>query len=424
MKKVTGRLVFIVTMLCLNAAGFAVSAGPAAAEDVVKIGFNYPETGPYAKEGLNQRRAADLATEEINAAGGILGKKVQLVYRDSKSNARVSTANAIELFDKEGVQMIFGGVSSGVALAVGEVAKQKNKIFFGTVTASTEVTAEKGSKTTFREWYDSYMAANALSGYMNSNFAGKKTFYVTSNYSWGWTTEAAFRKFTKTTDNTVHKAMLTKLGATDYNDVLSIAKDSKPAVLVLILFGQDLEIGLKQAYDMGIMKHTQIIIPHITLDVAMAVGPKVMEGVVGTTYWDWQVPYKFNYPKGKAFVENFAKKYNRYPTVTGAPAYVILQQYKDAVERAKSFETTAVIKTLEGHKYTGVKDEQYWREFDHQSIGTVYAIKGKPAAEVNKDKFKQDFFEIISSMKGDHAAIGKEEWIKNRAKVGMPATLE
>ncbi len=424
MKKIRGCLVFLITLLCANATVFTVSGGSAAAEETVKIGLNYPETGPYAKEGLNQRRSADLAAEEINAAGGILGKKVQLVYRDTKANAKVGKETAIELFDKEGVQMIFGGVSSGVAIAVGKVAKQKNKLFFGTVTGSTELTAEEGVKTTFREWYDSYMAANALASYLNSHFAGKKTFYITSDYSWGWTTEDAFRNFTKTTDKNEHKALLTKLGSPDFKQVLAVAKDSQPTVLVLILFGRDLEIALKQASEMGIKAKTQIVIPHITLDVAMEVGPEVMEGIVGTTYWDWSVPFKYDYPKGKAYVENFAKKYSRYPTMTGAPAYVILHQYKDAVERAKSFDTAAVIKALEGHKYTGVKDEEQWRDFDHQSLGTVYAVKGKPAAEVNKDKFKQDFFEIISTMKGDVAAVGKDDWVKNRAKVGMPAALE
>ena len=69
------------------------------APEVVKIGLNYPETGPYAKQGLDQRRAADLAVGEINAAGGILGRKIQLIYRDTKTNAKVAKANAAELYD-------------------------------------------------------------------------------------------------------------------------------------------------------------------------------------------------------------------------------------------------------------------------------------------------------------------------------------
>src|SRR6478672_2649859 len=93
-----------------------ITAVPAAAQDVVKIGLNYPETGAYAKQGLDQRRAADLAAEEINAGGGILGKKVQLVYRDTKTNPKVAKANAVQLFDQEGVPMIFGGSASSEAI--------------------------------------------------------------------------------------------------------------------------------------------------------------------------------------------------------------------------------------------------------------------------------------------------------------------
>ncbi|MBI5419163.1 MAG: ABC transporter substrate-binding protein, partial [Deltaproteobacteria bacterium] len=105
-----------VAVLCLGGTPPAFSA-----DEVVKIGLSYPETGPYSKQGLDQRRGAELAMEEINAAGGILGKKVQLVYRDTMSKAPVAKQNAIELFDKEGVPMIFGGSSSAVAIASGKV---------------------------------------------------------------------------------------------------------------------------------------------------------------------------------------------------------------------------------------------------------------------------------------------------------------
>lgn len=87
------------------------------------------------------------------------------------------------------------------------------------------------------------------------------------------------------------------------------------------------------------------------------------------------------------------------------PLYSILHQYKDAVERAGSFDTTAVTKALEGHSFTLLKDEQTWRSFDHQNVQTVYGVKGKPQAEVLKDKFKADYFEIISTMSGEEAAF-------------------
>ncbi len=178
----------------------------------VVIGLNAPELGPYGREGLAQRRAAGMAVEEINAEGGILGKKIKLVERDTKSNPRIAKENAIELFDTLGAQMIFGGASSAVAQAVGKVAKMKEKIFFATSAYSTDITVEEGHKYLFRECSNSRMAARVLSGYLKKNFAGKNYFYVTVDYNWGWTTEDVFRKSTETTDKYRHRSFLTNLG--------------------------------------------------------------------------------------------------------------------------------------------------------------------------------------------------------------------
>jgi ABC-type branched-subunit amino acid transport system substrate-binding protein len=395
-----------------------------AAQEIVKIGLGYPETGPYAKQGLDQRRAADLAVEEINAAGGILGKKVQLVYRDTKSNAKVAKANAIDLFDKEGVPMIFGGSSSAVAIATGEVALQKNRLFFGTLTYSTETTGEYGHRHIFRECYDAYATGKVLSEYLKKNFAGQKYFYITANYTWGWTTESVLRNFTNTRDTAAHPEVLTELGTKDFRDALKEARESKASVLVLSLFGRDMEIAVRQADEMGLKNRMQIIVPSLNDDMAQGAGPEAMEGVIGSLPWIWNVPITYNYPKGIAFVNKFEARYQRYPTTSGASAYVIMYQYKEAVERAKTFETKAVIKALEGHSYVGLKDQQQWRAWDHQSVQTVYAVKTKPAAEVKKSKYQQDYFTIINVMKGEEAAVDRTEWNEIRDMVGMKPELD
>jgi branched-chain amino acid transport system substrate-binding protein len=392
------------------------------AEDVVKIGLNYPETGPYAKQGLDQKRAAELAVEEINAAGGILGKKVQLVYKDSKANAKIAKENAIELYEKEGVLMVSGESSSGAAIANGKIAKKNKKLAMPSLTYSTETTGEEGHKFIFRECYDSRMAARVLADYLNNHFAGKKYFYITADYTWGWTTEAAVRRFTNTADKDAHKSILTKLGTVDFKDALKAAETAGAEVLVLVQFGADMENSVKQAYELGLKKKVQIVVPNLTEDMADGAGPEAIEGVLGALPWTWKLPFDKNYPKGKAFVESYREKYKRNPTTSGASTYVILYQYKAAVERAKSFDASAVITALEGHRYTGLKDEQYWREFDHQSVQTVYAVKAKDAAKIKKDEL--DYFDIIAEIKGDDAAISQKEWIENRAKVNAPDKLE
>lgn len=401
-----------------------VPLSAAAEERVVKIGLNYPETGPYAKQGLDQRRAAEMAVESINAAGGIMGKKIQLIYRDTQSNPKVARENAIELYDREGVPMILGGSSSAVAIAVGKVAMEKNRLFFGTLTYSTETTGEYGHRHMFRECYDSHFAGKVLADLLNRQYRGRKFFYITADYTWGWTTESVIRKFTGTTDTTAHPEVLTKLGATDFLAPLKEAEKAKADVLILSLFGRDMEIAVRQAYEMGLKKKMDIVVPNLTLDMAQGSGPEAMEGIIGATPWYWEIPFLFDYPQGKAFVKRFEARYDRYPTTAGASAYVILHQYKEAVERAKSFDTKKVIRALEGHRYIGVKDQQYWRSWDHQSVQSVFAVRVRPAIEIRKSPHEQGYFELINVMGGDEAAVDRKEWTEIRDMVGMPPTLE
>jgi ABC-type branched-subunit amino acid transport system substrate-binding protein len=417
------RLLAITCSLSFVITGF-ITDSVAADAGIVKIGLNYPETGPYAKQGLDQKRAAEIAVEEINASGGILGKKVQLVMRDTKSNPKVARGTATELFDVEGVPMILGGSSSAVAIATGEVALQKDKLFFATLSYSTETTGEYGHRHIFRECFDAYFAGKVMADYLNKNFKGRKYFYITANYTWGWTTESVLRTFTNTKDTEKYPEILTELGAKDFKAALNEAKANGAEVLVLSLFGRDMEIAVKQADEMGLKNRMQIIVPQMNEDMAQGAGPEAMEGIIGATPWMWSVPFKYNYPKGIAFVKKFEERYKRYPTTSGASAYVILHEYKAAVEQAKTFNTKAVIAALEGRKYTGLKDEQQWRKFDHQSIQTVYAVKVKPAAEVKKSKYQMDYFDIIATMKGEEAAVDFNEWSEIREMVNMKPELE
>ncbi|MBF0459830.1 MAG: substrate-binding protein [Magnetococcales bacterium] len=395
-------------------------------EEVVKVGLNYPKTGPYSNEGADQWNAARLAVEEINAGGGILGKKVEMIWRDSQSKPDVAVQNARELVS-EGAKMLFGGASSAVAVAMGTAAHEMKVPFFGTMTYSTDTTGKDGWRTTFRECNDSWMGAKVLAAYLTKNFPNKKYFYISSDYTWGRTTEESLRKATGTEDVSLHPGVLTPFpGATerDFEEKIALAKEAKPDVLVLVLFGKDMATGVRLATAAGIKKTTQIVVPNMVLTMAEAAGTKVMEGVIGALPWDWKVPYQYNYPRGKAFVEKFTARYNRYPGTSGASAYTILHEYKAAVERAQSFETKAVIQALENHEYTLLKDPQKWRDFDHQSVQTIYAVRGNPESVILKDKYRMDYFEYIGSISGEQAAITRAEWNAVRKKAGKPTELE
>lgn len=412
----TRKLLLILALFCLTA-----TVGSAA---TVKIGLNYPKSGPYEVQGLDQWRAAQIAVEEINAGGGILGNQVEIVWRDSKSDPAHSRTNVTDMIDQDSCKMIFGGSSSGVAVAVGDVCQNKGIPFFGTLTYSTATTGTRGHRHTFRECYDAWMGASALADYLTSNFAGKRYMYITADYTWGWTTEASVRTLTHTDDKERHKGILTALGTSDFSKQLSLVKMVKPDVLVLVLFGSDMVNAVRQATALGLKATTQIVVPNLTLGMAEGGGAKVMEGVVGALPWCWQVPFKFGFDRGQEFVNDYTARYNRYPSTSGASAYTIIYQYKQAVERAGAFKSDGVIKALEGHTYTFLKDSQVWRPFDHQSVQSVYAVKCKPQAEVLKDKFHLDYFEIISRVDGHQAVITQASWEAEREKNGLPKALE
>lgn len=414
------------TTCCIQAALllFFIASASLASEGTVTVALNYPETGPYFKQGKEQWKAAYLAKNQINAQGGILNKQVELVTYNTQSNTDIAAKNAVRAIDIDGAQMVFGGSSSAVAVAVSKVCQQKGVPFFGTLTYSTTVTGCEAHRHTFRECNDSWMAAKAISSFLKKKYSGKKYFYITSDYTWGWTTEASLRKFTGTENKSVHKGILTPFPSIDFTEALTAAARERPDVLVMVLFGQEMANAIRLAHKMGMKDRMQIVVPNLTLGMAERGGPRAMQGVVGTVPWCWQVPYRYNFKRGIQFVEDYRQANTRYPSSSAASAYTILFEYKAAVERAGSFDAPAVIKALEGHRYQLLKDPQVWRDFDHQSVQTVYVVRCKPRDEVVKNKYNLDYFEIIDSLPGDMAACTRREWNKTRDAAGKLARLE
>jgi len=394
--------------------------------ETLKIGLNYPQTGRYKDQGLQQRLGAFLAVDEINRAGGVMGQPLELVIRNSRGEPDQGAQNTAELIDREGAQMVFGGVSSAVAISSGKAARDRNRLYFGTLTYSNATTGSEGHSHMFREPYNAWMTAKTLSQYLNRHHADQNYFYITADYTWGWSVEESVRKFSNTEDKDQHKGVKTPFPRaliTDFRVALEQAAESDAEVLMLVLFGDDMVRALNTAYEMGLTKRMQVVVPNLTLGMARQVGPTIMEGVVGAAPWVWNLPYENNYQRGKDFVEAFSSRYEMRPSSSAASAYSIVYQYKAAVERAGTTNTQAVIRQLEGHRYSFLKDEQYWRAFDHQNVQTVYVVKVKPREKIMADQFSSDYFDIIDSMPGDEAAQTREEWETRRREAGKPVSL-
>lgn len=410
----------------LAAVSLGSAPGPRAQDDAVVVGLNYPKTGPHSAQGLDQWRAAHLALEEINAAGGVLGKPVRLEWRDSESRSDRTRQNVAELIDEHGARMVFGGACSGVAIAAGEVCGEGQVPFFGTLTYSNAATGKQGHPFVFRECSNAWAASKALGSYLREHFAGERFLYVTADYAWGHATEQALRAGTDTPEAEGHDRILTPFPGADDQELagaIELARQADPDVLVLVLFGTDLERALGHAKAAGLGSRMQLVAPSLTLTLAERANARVMEGVVGTLPWCWQVPYEHGHVAGMAFVERFAARYERYPDTSAASAYTILHQWREACERAHSFNGPAVVRALEGHAYTSLKGPQRWRAFDHQSVQSVYVVRCKPAAEVLGDRFGLDYFELLAEVPGEAAFRTRDEWNAVRIAAGKPVEL-
>ncbi|QMV64996.1 ABC transporter substrate-binding protein [Pseudomonas berkeleyensis] len=398
----------------------------AQAAEPITLGLNYPRTGPYKEEGLAQMRGALLAIDEINAAGGVLGRPLRLSSKDTASRPAKAEKN-VDKLAAEGAAMLFGGASSAVAIAAGKRAKEHGLLYFGTLTYSNDTTGKDGHRYMFRECNNAWMSAQVLGQYLSKTQPNKRYFYVTADYTWGHTSEASLRHATATDDVGQHASVRVPFpGArlADYTDALTQAASSNADILALVLFGEDLVRAMRIAKDLGLTERMQIVAPNLTQSMVEQAGPELMQGVVGTEPWTWRVPALEKSVRGETFVQAFKSRYEMYPSSSAASAYSIVQQWADAAKRANSLDSEALIKALEGHRYTLLKDEQQWRAFDHHNLQTVYAVRVKPRDEVLKDPLKQDYFEIVDRLDANSALPSLAQWQAERSAGGHPPTLQ
>ncbi len=383
--------------------------------DVVKVGVNIPLTGSYADQGKDQERAYQLAAERINARGGVLGRPVELLIRDTKTNAKVAEQNALQMIMEHNVPMITGGSSSAVAIAQSDVCQKHGVVYMAALTHSNATTGhmhrgkfntvQKAHRNTFRWYFNAWMTSEALTPFMIKKFGNKaKYFYITSDYTWGHTLEESMRRGTELAGAETFGAELTPLGAKNYEALLKKAGDSGAQVLVLVLFGQDVVNALKQASAMGLKAKMDIVVPLMELNMARGAGKEAIEGVISTKNWYWGL--KDKYPGSKEFVDAFFDKYKKAPGSSAASAWVAINEWAAAAERAGSFSTDAVVRALEGHKFVLLKDEEEWRSWDHQAISSVYVVRGKSASQSKND---WDLLEIIDEYKGIEVMRTREE---------------
>jgi len=393
-------------------------AAAAQASETIRLGLNYPSTGNYKSEGLELRRGALLAVEEVNRRGGVLGQPLELISRNSAAREEKAQAN-VDRFAAQDVRMILGGATSEEAMAAGKRARELGLLYFPTLGYANEITGSEGHRHLFRETNSAWMSARVLGEYLSWHLPNRRYFYISLDDAWGHSMEQALREATKSRDRARHGySRIPAHGARrdDYLAALKKAGASNADVLVVVLLGQNLVQTMRLANDLQLNKRLQVIVPNLTASIVEQTGPQVMEHVIGTKAWTWRVPALTDSAEGQAFVDAYISQHQSYPGSTAASTYAIVRQWAAAVQRAGSSESQAVIAALEDHRYSLLKDEQYWRGFDHQNVQGIYAVRVRSRSEIMQDRFKQDYFTIIHRLDGEEAAPSLDDWQQERGE--------
>ncbi len=378
------------------------------AADPIPIGLSYPKSGVHKWEGLSQARGALMAVEEINKAGGVLGRPIELLLRDSAGRVEKATVN-INWFADQGAAMVMGSATSEEAMAAGKVAKERGLPYFVPLAYANEVTSRFGHAYLFREGPSAQMANSVLMEYFGTRMPNHRFFIITGDDVIPNAREGSLVTASRSGD---------KSEPNHYRAALRAAAESDAQVLVLMLYGESLVDAMRIVEKLQLKKRMSIVVPNLSHEAVLQAGPHLMEDVIGSDSWTWRTPQRDKNPRGQAFVEAFIKEYGEYPSSAVASAYGVVHEWASAVSRANTTNATAVIKALEGHRYSLLKDEQVWRALDHQNVQSMYVVKVRKRADVMRDELKQDYFEELYWMEGEVAAPTEYEVNLDRSSLG------
>ena len=392
------------------AAGALQVASPfvitARAADEVKIGLDNPLTGTYAALGKNELIGAQLALEQINDKGGILGRKVELLVEDSTSgDAGTAVQKARKLIDRDKVDFLVGNINSALAQAIANVSYEK-KIFHVVPGGHTDsVTGSNCHWDVFRICNTTQMEANAVAGTLIKK-AGKKWYYLTPDYAFGHTLQAGLEKAAAKLGGTKLGGDLTPLGTTDFSSYLIKAQAANPDVIIFLQAGDDAVNALKQAVQFGLDKKFHLAGAQQELEVLLGLPP---EARIGTWVfeWYWKQP---NVPHVQEFVAEIRKKSGGHvPTARTWFGFASIHTCALAAAQAKSLDAVKMAKAMQGFKLPPevalMPDAPFFREGQGQLIPDLYV--GHAQSKGTDDP--EDLFVVDEVVKGPDVAGTLEE---------------
>jgi len=354
-------------------------AAPAMAQQTIKIGeLNSYKSQPAFLDPY--KKGMDLALEEVNAKGGVLGKKLELIIRDDGANPGEAVRVAEELVTREGVPLIAGTFLSHIGLAVTNYAGQKKVFFLAAEPLTDKITWQNGNRYTFRLRATTYMQTAML---MPSAIAAKKKRWalVYPNFEYGQSAAENFKTMLKAAQPDVEfvTEQAPPLGKVDAGAVAQAIDDAKPDAIFNVLFGADLTRFVREGTTRGVFKNRTVL--SLLSGEPEYLDPLKEEAPVGwiVTGYPWD---KIKTPEHTAFLDAYKKKFNDYPRLGSIVGYATIKSLAAGIEKAKGTDTEQLITAFRGLKVDSPFGPFEYRASDHQA--TMGAYVGKIALENGK----------------------------------------
>jgi branched-chain amino acid transport system substrate-binding protein len=371
------------SFLATTAAGAAALSFPAIlraqSKDPLRIGCPLPLTGPFAALAADMQRGAQLAEEELNAKGGIMGRKVEVLFRDDQLKPAVGAQRTKELIENDKALFIVGGLAAHVQMAINEQTK-KSKVLYISTSQSDEISAKPdGSPITFHEALNPTITCRVMGKWAAENL-GKKWWIIYADYAWGKQCNAVLQETLKKSGGTLLGATPYPLGSAEFSAHLPKIQAAKPDVLMNVAPGADNIALHKQVISFGMKKTMKMAQPLLWISYLKEGGADLYQDVHGAINWYWEL--QDSIPSAKKFVDASMKKFNLPPGDYGAYSYSGVLEVARGVELAKSTDADAVADALRKNPtYDHFKGKQWWRACDNKSMQDLWIVKGRDKAK-------------------------------------------
>ncbi len=371
-------------------------AAPAFAQgqaEAIRIGHLTPRTGFLGPLGEFAQQAAQLAVEEINAAGGINGRKVELLSEDSV-NPQTASAKAERMIQRDKVACLVGEINSASALAISQVATREKILFINTGANSDALRGADCKRYMFHvEAQNTMMVRAAGRALLDKGLIkGKKVYALTADYAFGHDLLKQAKKFLAANDATIAGEDLIPTELTDFSPFLLKIRQARPDVVICNLAGAQITNFLKQYSEFGL----PYPVAGFGFDTALAWGAG-QGNFLGTWPVIWH--HRVEAPSAQTFVAAFKAKYKRPPENQAWGDYTAMKIVAQSMNTLKSTDSTKIVEHLEsGAKFDIHKArEGYFRPWDHELMQEMYAITALPADQI---KNQYDIFTSTGPLPG------------------------